>query len=62
MDKFTVKRVYPELVTFRRIAVRSETYDLIEHMKDEAGMPWVDLMDAMATFCAERLNVVEDDK
>lgn len=60
MDKFVVKRVYNEQSSFRRIAVRQSTYEAIEQIKDATGLPWVDLLDAMTTFCAERLEIKDE--
>ena len=29
-------------------------------IKDATGLPWVDLLDAMTTFCAERLEIKDE--
>lgn len=59
MDKFTVKRVYASPASFRAVQIRTSTYEQIKQMQDDTGASFVDLVEAMVAFCAERLNVID---
>ncbi len=59
MDKFIVKRNTANNVAFARIAIRQSTFDMLKTIQNETGGSMVELIDAMVTFCAERLEVEE---
>ena len=60
MDKFTIKRVYASPASFRAVQIRTSTYEKIKQMQDDTGASFVDLVETMASFCAERLNIVDE--
>lgn len=59
MDKFIIKRKYNGSVAFKHIHVHLDTYETIKELTELTGYSVVDLIDAMAQFCAERLEVAE---
>lgn len=61
MDKFKIKRVHATTASFRSIQIRRDTYDAIKQMQLDSGAQLVDVMDQMVRFCAERLEIVEED-
>lgn len=59
MDKFIINRVRPLNPTFQTVRIHAEAYNLFKQMQADTGMSFVDLVDACAVFCAERLVVKE---
>lgn len=57
MDKFVVKRNSVSPAAFKPIQIRVSTYEMLKQILDETGGSMVDLVDAMARFCAERLEI-----
>lgn len=57
MDKFIIKRNQTNPAAFKPIQIRVSTYEMLKQILDETGGSMVDLVDAMARFCAERLEV-----
>lgn len=62
MDKFVVKKVKKSNVTFKPLMIRTETYELLQQLREMTGMSVVDIMDSTLRFCADRLEVVEEDE
>lgn len=62
MDKFVVKKVKKSNVTFKALMIRTETYELLQQLREMTGMSVVDIMDSTLRFCADRLEVIEEDK
>lgn len=60
MDKFTVARKISSPAAFRSIQVRVSTFEMINQIQKDTGASYVDLIDAMVKFCAERLDVVDE--
>lgn len=57
MDKFIIKRNQANLAAFKSVQIRVSTYEIIKQIQSDTGASFVDLVDAMARFCAERLEV-----
>ena len=60
MDSFKITRAGTSPAAFKPVQIRVQTYDIIKQMQSETGVSFVDLVDAMARFCAERLEIVEE--
>ena len=60
MDKFTIKRNQLTPAAFKAVQIRVSTYEIIKQIQSDTGASFVDLVDAMARFCAERLEVVDE--
>lgn len=58
-DKFVVVRNVSSPAAFKSVQMRTSTYEIIKQMQADTGSSFVDLADAMARFCAERLEIVE---
>ena len=61
MDKFIVTKQKKTKATFKPIMIRDDTYELLSGMRELTGRSVVDIIDATLRFCADRLEVVEED-
>lgn len=60
MDKFTIKRNQANPAAFKSVQIRVSTYEAIKQIQSDTGASFVDLVDAMTRFCAERLEVIDE--
>lgn len=60
MDKFVIKRNLQIPAAFKPVQIRVGTYEIIKQIQADTGTSFVDLVDAMARFCAERLEVTDE--
>lgn len=60
MDKFTIKRTQLTPAAFKAVQIRVSTYEIIKQIQSDTGASFVELVDAMAQFCAERLEIIDE--
>lgn len=61
MDKFVIKKQYPEVKTFKHIHIHENAYNDLKELCELTGNSFVDLVDAMVCFCSERLEIIEEE-
>lgn len=59
-DSFVIVRNAQGQAAFKPIQIRVGTYEIIKQIQADTGASIVDLVDAMARFCAERLEVTDE--
>ena len=61
-DKFTIYKTRAKDPNYKGVMLWSDTFEMLKQICDDNGIKMCALVDSMVKFCAERLEVIEEDE
>lgn len=62
IEKFQIRRVRAKEPNYKAVMLWSDTYEMLKQICDENGVKMCALIDSMAKFCVERIEIIEEDE
>lgn len=62
IEKFQIRRVRAKEPNYKAVMLWADTYEMLKQICDENGVKMCALIDSMAKFCVERIEIVEEEE